>query len=68
MGSEGGDRETMWTLSDTKCALISDYVPHEVWLYLFQSLNFHEITLQILFLTHTPPLSLNQIAKDSNEC
>lgn len=56
MGSEGGDRETMWTLSDTKCGLISDYVSHEVWLYLFQSLNFHEITLQIPILT-PPPFS-----------
>lgn len=54
MGSEGGNRETMWTLRDTKCGLISNYVPHEVWLYLFQYLNFREITLQSLLKKYPP--------------
>ena len=64
MGSEGGDRETMWTLRETKCGLISNYVSHDVWLHLFQPLNFHERAVQIIFKFL---FSLNWITKDSKE-
>lgn len=66
MGSEGVDRETMWTQRETKCGLISNYVSHEVWLYLSRPFNFCEITLKIF--NNNNNRFLNYISKDSKEC